>query len=502
MINRFRSLVICTHLTWTVLATNGCWELPEPDDRPLPAVVSHTPADGSGPLPLSTVVEISFSQAMGQAAVESALTVEDRGSINVQGTIEWNSAGDRLTFTPDELLTDDEEFTVRLGSEATNIIGMPLARPLEFSFTSVDLWTDSIHYGAEEAADGIALDDEGNVYVTGSVQVEGENRNVWARKYNPLGEPIWTNTHNGPADGFDDGIAITADESGNAYVGGNEQGIGELWNVWIRKYDPTGEEAWTFTYDGALSSNDRAYGLAVDEQGQLYATGTEGTTGANSGWVRKLDAAGEEIWIDTIETTAGVAIVLDEDKNVYVGGYQYLPDDREDVWLRNYDRDGEEQWTWVAAEPPTESTHILGLDRDDGGNLYVAGTSDSPDREPDIWLRKYNGDGGVAWTKTYDGPVGGHDEARSLVLGTSGKVYACGRVSTPSAGWDAWMAVYDTDGELLQQWFHNGSANGDDWCFGIAVDPQGNVFVAGVETIPGEGQNIWVRKYDANGNGV
>jgi hypothetical protein len=48
----------------------------------------------------------------------------------------------------------------------------------------------------------------------------------------------------------------------------------------------------------------------------------------------------------------------------------------------------------------------------------------------------------------------------------------------------------------------NGAANGDDEILDIALDTDGSIYAVGYETVSGQGQNIWVRKYDTNLNPV
>lgn len=44
---------------------------------------------------------------------------------------------------------------------------------------------------------------------------------------------------------------------------------------------------------------------------------------------------------------------------------------------------------------------------------------------------------------------------------------------------------------------HNGFANGDDEILDIVADEDGSIYAVGYETAAGQGENLWVRKYDA-----
>ena len=63
-------------------------------------------------------------------------------------------------------------------------------------------------------------------------------------------------------------------------------------------------------------------------------------------------------------------------------------------------------------------------------------------------------------------------------------------------GDNIWVRKYDTDGDELWTRTYNGPANDLDAGNGIAVDGSGNVHVIGFTTVTGQGNNIWVRKYE------
>ena len=103
------------------------------------------------------------------------------------------------------------------------------------------------------------------------------------------GDVIWTRTHNGTANQDDCGYGIAVDSSGNVYVTGCEEVIGEKHNIWVRKYDSDGNELWTRTYSGTAHDDD-GYGIAVDGSGNVYVTGSEAVTGESYNiWLRKYE---------------------------------------------------------------------------------------------------------------------------------------------------------------------------------------------------------------------
>ena len=127
-------------------------------------------------------------------------------------------------------------------------------------------------------ARAIAVDSQGNVYVTGASYGQGTDYDYATIKYSPDGEELWVRRYNGPGNGRDDARAIAVDNQGNVYVTGKSFGGATDYDCVTIKYSPDGEELWVRRYDGRyigrmINTNDLAYAIAVDNQGNVYVTG-------------------------------------------------------------------------------------------------------------------------------------------------------------------------------------------------------------------------------------
>jgi hypothetical protein len=133
-------------------------------------------------------------------------------------------------------------------------------------------------------ASGVGTDEEGNVYVVGS---SGEDISVF--KYNADGNHIWTKNFHLSLGGSDS-LAIAVDPEGNSYITGTHSNDTDNVDVaFIAKYGPTAENnepLWTHILrskeEGGADS--RARSIALDGQGGVYITGyTYGSfSGTNS----------------------------------------------------------------------------------------------------------------------------------------------------------------------------------------------------------------------------
>ena len=129
------------------------------------------------------------------------------------------------------------------------------------------------------------------------------------------------------------------------------------------------------------------------------------------------------------------------------------------------------------------------------GNFYVVGDTqgvlDGENfGEADGFLRKYDASGRVQWTRQVGST--GSDGISAVAVDGEGNVYIAGWLGGPYicgpvyGGWDAFFSKYDQDGSL--QWSQVISSLSADFAQAIAIAPDGNVYVAGYtsgELVPG-----------------
>ncbi len=222
------------------------------------------------------------------------------------------------------------------------------------------IWTRTYNGTADDYDVGldIAADGSGNVYVTGYETDIVGGINIWVRKYDSDGNEVWTRIHNGTADDWDGGSGIAVDRNGTIYITGWEKVTGQGFNIWVRKYDSNGNEIWTKTYNGEANDDDRGGGIVVNGSGNVYVTGSEYVNGQNGNiWVRKYDPSGKELWTKTYNGTyngydEGSDIAVDGSDNVYVIGYESVTEEENNIWVRKYDSAGKELWTRTHSGTP------------------------------------------------------------------------------------------------------------------------------------------------------
>jgi hypothetical protein len=88
------------------------------------------------------------------------------------------------------------------------------------------------------AALGLAVDSSNNSYVTGYSPVSTGTNNIVTIKYGPNGNQLWLQSYNGFSSGSDIGTAIAVDNNGNVYVTGYETLPGGGTGIVTIKYSP------------------------------------------------------------------------------------------------------------------------------------------------------------------------------------------------------------------------------------------------------------------------
>jgi uncharacterized delta-60 repeat protein len=114
-----------------------------------------------------------------------------------------------------------------------------------------------------------------------------------------------------------------------------------------------------------------------------------------------------------------------------------------------------------------------------------------------------SGSGTEAWVRRIDGPVHGNDHGHDVATDSAGNVLVTGWIETATGNEDCHTVKYSPEGDLLWENTYAGSGKGTDYGYALAVDQNGNAYVAGF----GNGTNpatfdIFVLKYDADGNSV
>ncbi|MFA5033496.1 MAG: SBBP repeat-containing protein, partial [bacterium] len=375
------------------------------------------------------------------------------------------------------------------------------------------------------------VDDSGNVYVTGSSMDTTAYPDYATIKYNSSGDTVWVRRYDGPDNDGDNAYAIAVDKNGNVYVTGRSVGIGTDYDYATIKYNSSGGTVWVRRYDsggGTGYKTDEASAIAVDDSGNVYVTGRSFGYGTI-----KYNSSGDSMWVRSyIGIGSGAvphayAITVDNNGNVYVTGASSNGIDALDYATIKYNSVGDTVWVRRYSGTAKSYKEPKGYDFDKtkgfargGGaaaiavdnneNVYVTGAISESDSF-NYGTIKYNSYGNIIWDKKYC--TGRWAEATALALDSSGNVYVTGKegYTVGDTSVDCVTIKYNSLGDTV--WIRKYEGQGYNDCgTGIAVDTNGNAYVTGYSggatswdyaTIKysSSGSEEWVQRYNGPGSG-
>ncbi len=347
--------------------------------------------------------------------------------------------------------------------------------------SSVQLdWNLTIGQNKEGEGRSIVNDSFGNVYVVGTIRQELNDFDIFVAKYNNTGNQLWNNTFGYNSSDF--GYDIALDSIGNIYLAGcveNETNPSDR-DVCVVKYNNAGYYQWNETY-GNDTEIDIAYGIAVDSSDKIYVAGSlERVNNGEDVILLKYDNTGALEWQKNWSASnneAALDVAVDALDNIYLTGYTAsFGAGGSDLLLMKYNSSGDLQWNETFGGAEIDEGQKLVLDKE--SNIYIVGNTRSFGAEQnDVLLLKYNSTGDLQLFTMWGG--NNNDFGYGIALDAEYNIYLTG--STQSFGdenGDGCLVKFNNSGSELwnRTW---GSAIKADIGYSIALDAGNNIFITG-----------------------
>lgn len=353
----------------------------------------------------------------------------------------------------------------------------------------------------------LVLDSHGNAIVAGSVWINNAGR-IQAAKYAAAdGTLIWQKDHGTRRVHSPTGIALL--DNDDIIITGAAEGASHKDYDWytVRYAGVDGEVQWQKSYQGQANAADVPVDLAVDGQGNVVVTG-------NSATLKYATATGELLW----KKPGGNAVIFDAAGNVILTRDVFTQTDNllnYDFLTEKYSPAGDLIWEHRYDGPAGHGDRSTAVAVDPNGNVIVTGKSNngtsgssSSYHADDFYTAKYAAaDGQLIWEQRYNSPTNGHDSPQAMAVDSDGNVIVTG-VSFANRTFgvndlrDIYTAKYAaTDGALLWDRRYNGPADRNDGPSGVAIDPSGNVVVAGYSYSP-TNSDRYIAKYAADDGAI
>jgi gliding motility-associated-like protein len=357
----------------------------------------------------------------------------------------------------------------------------------------------------------------------------------------------------------------------NAFLSSNGMSDG-----FLAKYNSSGQHQLSFSIGGG--NIDKIAAVATDAQGNIYITGffrglnvdfdpssstailnSNGDGGGDPGYggdifVAKYSATGQYIWAFNIGGSSlgdnGLTIKVDQNANVYVGGYfrtnidfdpststAFLNADLGTAFIAKYNPAGAYQWAYNFGLANQDNV-VYDIDLDLAGNVYITGffQGTNIDFDPsastallssngffDVYVAKYSPSGQYQFAFS----VGSFnaDVARGITIDNNNNIYIIGdfngtnidfdpstnsNLLSSNSSADVFVAKYTSTGQYV--WAFSAGATGTELGWDIDVSSN-SVYITGsfsgtsdfnpsavVDNLASVGDNdIFVGKYSSNG---
>ncbi|KXK41550.1 MAG: PKD repeat protein, partial [Chlorobi bacterium OLB5] len=406
-------------------------------------------------------------------------------------------------------ITVDKAGNVYLTGSTTNVLGTDIIT-IKYNSSGLMLWLN-IYNGPGNNVDrgaAIKVDNAGNAYVTGVSRGSSTRFDYVTIKYDSSGVLKWVQRFDGPTsmDDFPSDLAI--DNSGNVYVTGWCSAGTSFDDYATVKYNSEGVLQWIQRYNGNGNNEDIARSIGVDVSGNLYVSGS--SAGTNTGYdyaTIKYNSAGDSLWVRRYNGPLNgednvSSLATDNSGNVYITGRSAGSngiDTTFDIATIKYNTAGEFQWVQRYNGPANGHEEASGIAVDNLGYVLVTGSGKGLVAESDYITIKYSSSAGTQqWVQRYYGiGYGGVNGAKSITTDRYGNIYVTGESSgeSPVNQYDYATIKYNPAG--VTQWIkrYNGPANGIDWAHSLVVDSAGNVYVTGESMGMDSGMDIATVKY-------
>jgi hypothetical protein len=275
--------------------------------------------------------------------IGTGIAVDDTGNVYFAGMFQ---GGLTFSFSPNPLtlssVGEEDVYIAKIDSSGTFV------------------WAKKLGGSLGETVSGIAIDSLGNVYTSGTFRVTADFdpststfnlttvglADVFVSKLNNLGEFVWAKSVGSTSNEYVNGIAV--DNDGNVYTTGSFSGVvdfnpgtptlnftsfGSL-DAFILKLDANGNYVWNRRLGG--TDYQKSYAIALDAVNDVYTLGVfSGTVnfnplgspqfnitcvGSRNIYLSKISAAGNFVWAQTFAGDYydfGSSIAIDASNNIY-----------------------------------------------------------------------------------------------------------------------------------------------------------------------------------------
>jgi hypothetical protein len=394
--------------------------------------------------------------------------------------------------------TDSADFPTTPGAFQTTFAGNSDATIVKLNAAGTAVVYSTYIGGTDyDQVDGLAIGPDGSAYITGETTstnfptlnaYQPHNAglyDIFLTRLNPAGNGLVYSTYFGTS-GDEIAYGIAVDQYGNAFITGSGPTNFPVINsvalsshtgasvAFIGKFNPYGSLLYS-TWAGGSQGFSDGRGIAVDSAGNAYVTGDTGGTNfpivggeqphlngsANDAFVIKLNDAGNSILYSTYlggtNQEQGSAIAVDANDNFYVTGFTYSSNfplwnavhaysGGQDAFVTKFNASGSLAYSTYLGGSGSDQSNGIGVDSN--GDAWVVGATQSTNfpttanalqstfgGNSDGFVSEFSPTGSQRYSSYLGGAVS--DAANAVAVDSGGSVYVTGGTQSgnfPTAG--------------------------------------------------------------------
>lgn len=258
----------------------------------------------------------------------------------------------------------------------------------------------------EEAGD-LAVDNNGNVFVVTTSSRLGKS-DAAILKYNSVGNLLWSSFYNPTNNMYDLSTSIALDNSGNIYVSGYSQINTNSSDIFLVKYNTNGQQGWVKThkgpkgYWGFWNNYRNPSKILLSNSGDIYVISgiVDTSTTYDKILILKYNTQGTLLLSKSysLPNSKNIYIreaILDRFDNIYFSGtIQFTSSsNNNDILTQKYNSSGDLVWSITyngPGEPYRNNDYGISICLDSLLNVIVTGESDNGGFSTDIVTIKYS----------------------------------------------------------------------------------------------------------------
>ncbi|WP_236644682.1 SBBP repeat-containing protein [Sorangium cellulosum] len=336
---------------------------------------------------------------------------------------------------------------------------------------------------------------------------------VWAATYEQTGDihPI------GIASDAEGDVFVSAAFYGTITVGNKTFSSADTTDILLLKLSASGDVLWGTKFGD--SSADNPWGMAVGPNGNTVLAGqtSSGATDFGDGpipsgaFVAQLDTQGKHAWSHGMGGGSNgkiTAVAIDANDDVIAvgtfnrpidfGGGPIPPEDGSDIIVAKLDSEtglatAPGCWTRQLGGTGSQGASAVAVDR--SNNIFLAGSSSGAldfggvvKIENSSFVMKLTPSGVTAWVATMGDPAS--VQAAGITVDAAGRPVVVGyfrdelkvgpHTLTAAGSNDTFIVQFEPDGTV--GWVRTFGGDDEQWAGGVALDPAGNILVAGYAT--------------------